>query len=131
MAAINKVLLIGNVGKEPEIKTLEGGNKYANITLATSFTYTDRNGQKREETEWHSVVTYGKLSDVVEKFVRKGSLLFIDGRLHTRSWDENGKTRYRTEVIANGIQMLNRVDAPVQQSQPQTQQPEEFDDIPF
>ena len=131
MAAINKVLLIGNVGKDPEIKTLEGGNKYANITLATSFTYTDRNGQKREETEWHSVVTYGKLSDVVEKFVRKGSLLFIDGRLHTRSWDENGKTRYRTEVIANGIQMLNRVDAPVQQSQPQTQQPEEFDDIPF
>ena len=131
MAAINKVLLIGNVGKDPEIKTLEGGNKYANITLATSFTYTDRNGQKREETEWHTVVTYGKLSDVVEKFVRKGSLLFIDGRLHTRSWDDNGKTRYRTEVIANGIQMLNRVDAPVQQSQPQTQQPEEFDDIPF
>lgn len=131
MASINKVLLIGNVGKDPEIKTLEGGNKFANITLATSFTYTDRNGQKREETEWHSVVTYGKLSDVVEKFVRKGSLLFIDGRLHTRSWDENGKTRYRTEVIANGIQMLNRVDAPVQQSQPQTQQPEEFDDIPF
>ena len=131
MAAINKVLLIGNVGKEPEIKTLEGGNKFANITLATSFTYTDRNGQKREETEWHSVVTYGKLSDVVEKFVRKGSLLFIDGRLHTRSWDENGKTRYRTEVIANGIQMLNRVDAPVQQSQPQTQQPEEIDYIPF
>ena len=126
MAAINKVLLIGNVGKDPEIKTLEGGNKYANITLATSFTYKDRNGEKREETEWHTVVTYGKLSDVVEKFIRKGSLLFIDGRLHTRSWDENGKTRYRTEVIANGIQMLNRVDAPVQ-----PQQEEEIDDIPF
>lgn len=128
MAAINKVLLIGNVGKDPEIKTLEGGNKYANITLATSFTYTDRNGQKREETEWHTVVTYGKLSDVVEKFIRKGSLLFVDGRLHTRSWDENGKTRYRTEVIANGIQMLNRVDAP---GQPQQQQDEEVDDMPF
>lgn len=127
MAAINKVLLIGNVGKDPEIKTLEGGNKFANITLATSFTYTDRNGQKREETEWHSVVTYGKLSDVVEKFIRKGSLLFVDGRLHTRSWDDNGKTRYRTEVIANGIQMLNRVDLPGQQPQPQ----EVEDDIPF
>ena len=125
MAAINKVLLIGNVGKDPEIKMLEGGNKYANITLATSFTYTDRSGQKKEETEWHTVVTYGKLSDVVEKFIRKGSLLFVDGRLHTRSWDENGKTRYRTEVIANGIQMLNRVDQPV------LQQPDPDDDIPF
>ena len=126
MASLNKVMLIGNVGKDPEIKVLEGGQKYANITLATSFTYTDRSGQKKEETEWHTVVTYGKLSDVVEKFIRKGSLLFIDGRLHTRSWDENGKTRYRTEVIANGIQMLNRVDAPVQ-----PQQEEEIDDIPF
>ena len=125
MAAINKVLLIGNVGKEPEIKTLEGGNKFANITLATSFTYTDRNGQKREETEWHSVVTYGKLSDVVEKFVRKGSLLFVDGRLHTRSWESNGKTCYKTEIICNGIQMLNRIEQAVQQPQ------EEIDDIPF
>ena len=125
MASLNKVMLIGNVGKDPEIKVLEGGQKYANITLATSFTYTDRSGQKKEETEWHTVVTYGKLSDVVEKFIRKGSLLFVDGRLHTRSWDENGKTRYRTEVIANGIQMLNRVDQPVQQ------QPDPDDDIPF
>ena len=128
MASLNKVMLIGNVGKDPEIKALEGGNKIGNITLATSMVYTDRNGQKKEETEWHTVVTYGKLSDVVEKFIRKGSLLFVDGRLHTRSWDDNGKTRYKTEVIANGIQMLNKVDI---QPQPQPQTPEVEDDIPF
>lgn len=118
-------MLIGNVGKDPEIKVLEGGQKYANITLATSFTYTDRSGQKKEETEWHTVVTYGKLSDVVEKFIRKGSLLFVDGRLHTRSWESNGKTCYKTEIICNGIQMLNRIEQAVQQPQ------EEIDDIPF
>ena len=129
MASLNKVLLIGNVGKDPEIKTLEGGNKIGNITLATSFAYTDRNGQRKEETEWHTLITYGKLSDVVEKYIRKGSLLYVDGRLHTRSWeDENGKTRYRTDIIANGIQMLNRVDQPGQQ----TQKEELFeDDLPL
>lgn len=111
MASLNKTLLIGNVGKDPEIKVLDGGNKVGNITLATSFSFTDRNGQRKEETEWHTVITYGKLSDVVEKYIRKGSLLFVDGRLHTRTWeDENGKTRYRTDIIANAIQMLNRVD---------------------
>ena len=117
MASLNKVMLIGNVGKDPEIKVLEGGQKYANITLATSFTYTDRSGQKKEETEWHTVVTYGKLSDVVEKFIRKGSLLFVDGRLHTRSWESNGKTCYKTEIIANGIQMLNRIEQAGQQKE--------------
>lgn len=110
MASLNKTLLIGNVGKDPEIKTQEGGNKVGNITLATSFSYTDRNGQRKEETEWHTVITYGKLSEVVEKYIRKGSLLFVDGRLHTRTWEENGKTRYRTDIVANAIQMLNRVD---------------------
>ena len=110
MASLNKTMLIGNVGKDPEIKVLDGGNKVGNITLATSFSFTDRNGQRKEETEWHTVITYGKLSDVVEKYIRKGSLLFVDGRLHTRTWEENGKTRYRTDIIANAIQMLNRVD---------------------
>lgn len=110
MASLNKTLLIGNVGKDPEIKALDGGNKVGNITLATSFSFTDRNGQRKEETEWHTVITYGKLTDVVEKYIRKGSLLFVDGRLHTRTWEENGKTRYRTDIIANAIQMLNRVD---------------------
>ena len=124
MASLNKVLLIGNVGKDPEIKVLENGNKLANITLATSMVYTDRNGQKKEETEWHTVVTYGKLTDVVEKYIRKGSLLYIDGRLHTRSWDDNGKTRYKTEIIANGIQMLNRMDN-------RQQQIDEDDDLPL
>ena len=110
MASLNKTLLIGNVGKDPEIKVLDGGNKVGNITLATSFSFTDRNGQRKEEIEWHTVITYGKLTDVVEKYIRKGSLLFVDGRLHTRTWEENGKTRYRTDIIANAIQMLNRVD---------------------
>ena len=70
----------------------------------------DYSSQRKEETEWHTVITYGKLSEVVEKYIRKGSLLFVDGRLHTRTWEENGKTRYRTDIVANAIQMLNRVD---------------------
>ena len=100
MASLNKVTLIGNVGKDPEIKTFASGNKVANITLATSERYKDRNGEQKEETEWHSVQAFGKLADVVERFVHKGSLLYLDGKIRTRS--------YRTEILADHIQMLDR-----------------------
>ena len=108
MASLNKVLLIGNVGKDPEIKTFASGNKVANITLATSERYKDRNGEQKEETEWHSVQAFGKLADVVERFVHKGSLLYLDGKIRTRSYEADGRTMYRTEIIADHIQMLDR-----------------------
>ena len=108
MASLNKVLLIGNVGKDPEIKTFASGNKVAQITLATTERYKDRNGEQKEETEWHSVQAFGKLADVVERFVHKGSLLYLDGKIRTRSYEADGRTMYRTEILADHIQMLDR-----------------------
>ena len=108
MASLNKVLLIGNVGKDPEIKTFASGNKVAQITLATSERYKDRNGEQKEETEWHSVQAFGKLADVVERYVHKGSLLYLDGKIRTRSYEADGRTMYRTEILADHIQMLDR-----------------------
>lgn len=108
MASLNKVTLIGNVGKDPEIKTFASGNKVAQITLATSERYKDRNGEQKEDTEWHSVQAFGKLADVVERFVHKGSLLYLDGKIRTRSYEADGRTMYRTEILADHIQMLDR-----------------------
>ena len=108
MASLNRVTLIGNVGKDPEIKTFASGNKVAQITLATSERYKDRNGEQKEETEWHSVQAFGKLADVVERFVHKGSLLYLDGKIRTRSYEADGRTVYRTEILADHIQMLDR-----------------------
>ena len=108
MASLNRVLLIGNVGKDPEIKSFASGNKVAQITLATSERYKDRNGEQKEETEWHSVQAFGKLADVVERFVHKGSLLYLDGKIRTRSYEADGRTMYRTEILADHIQMLDR-----------------------
>ena len=108
MASLNKVTLIGNVGKDPEIKTFASGNKVAQITLATSERYKDRNGEQKEDTEWHSVQAFGKLADVVERFVHKGSLLYLDGKIRTRSYEADGRTIYRTEILADHIQMLDR-----------------------
>lgn len=108
MASLNKVLLIGNVGKDPEIKTFASGNKVASITLATTERYKDRNGEQKEDTEWHSVQAFGKLAEVVERFVHKGSLLYLDGKIRTRSYEADGRTMYRTEILADHIQMLDR-----------------------
>ena len=110
MASLNRVTLIGNCGSEPQIKTFASGNKVANITLATTERYKDRNGEQKEETEWHSVQAFGKLADVVERFVHKGSLLYLDGKIRTRSYEADGRTMYRTEILADHIQMLDRRD---------------------
>lgn len=108
MASLNRVTLIGNVGKDPEIKTFASGNKVASITLATTERYKDRDGNQKEETEWHSVQAFGKLADIVEKYVHKGSLLYLDGKIRTRSYEADGRTVYRTEILADHIQMLDR-----------------------
>ena len=127
MSSLNKVLLIGNVGKAPEIKGQEGANKVAIITLATSERYTDRSGEKKEETEWHTVVAYGRLADVTERFIKKGSLLFIDGKIRTRKWtDRDGGTRYSTEVLASNIQMLNKIEEAAPQMDADDDLPEFF-----
>jgi len=114
--ALNKVMLIGNVGNDPEIRYLDsnsqgpqGNAKVASFRLATTERYRDRNGETRENTEWHNIVAWRNSADLVEKFVHKGSQIFIEGRLRTRQWtDQTGGKRYTTEVQADNIQLLGR-----------------------
>ena len=109
---INKVILVGNVGQDPEVRytgDANNGAKVATIRLATTERYRDRNGNLQEHTEWHSVVVWRNTADVVEKYVRKGSQLYIEGRIRTRSWDDqSGNKRYTTEILADTLQILGR-----------------------
>lgn len=104
--SVNKVILIGNVGKDPEIRTTQDGRKFANLRIATSENWRDKNsGERKERTEWHSVVVFNdNLAKVVEQYVRKGSKLYIEGQLQTRKWqDQSGADRYSTEVVLQGF----------------------------
>jgi single-strand DNA-binding protein len=105
----NKVQLIGHVGQEPEIKTFDGGRKLANITIATNDFYTNEKGEKVEQTEWHRVTAWGKLADIIEKYVDKGKEIAVEGKLTHRSYDDkDGNKRYITEVVANDILLLSK-----------------------
>ena len=110
--SLNKVMLIGNVGRDPEVRYLDGnsGNaKVATFTLATTERYRDRNGETRENTEWHNIVAWRGNADVAERFIKKGTQLYIEGRIRTRSWDDqSGNKRYTTEIIADNLQLLGK-----------------------
>ena len=110
--SLNKAMLIGNVGRDPEVRYLDGnsGNaKVATFTLATTERYRDRNGETRENTEWHNIVAWRGNADVAERFVRKGTQLYIEGRIRTRSWDDQtGNKRYTTEIIVDNLQLLGK-----------------------
>ncbi len=108
MAGVNKVILVGRLGKEPEVRHLESGVGVANFSMATSETYKDRNsGERKEITDWHNIVLWRGLADVAEKYLHKGDLIYIEGRLKTRSWqDKDGNTRYTTEVVGDNMTML-------------------------
>lgn len=102
-------MLIGNVGKDPEIRHLENGVAVATLTLATSERYKDRNGELKEQTEWHNIVLWRNLADVAERFVKKGSQIYVEGKIRSRSWeDQSGQKRYITEVVADTMQLLGR-----------------------
>jgi single-strand DNA-binding protein len=105
--AVNKVILVGNVGKDPEIRHLDSGVAVANFPLATSESYLAKNGDKVESTEWHNIVVWRGLADVAEKYVTKGRQLYIEGKIKTRSWDDkDGNKRYTTEIVADVLQLL-------------------------
>lgn len=105
--AINKVILIGNLGKDPEIRHSPTGQAVCNLSIATSESWTDKNGQKQEKTEWHRVVVFSKLAELCGQYLTKGRQAYIEGKLQTRSWqDKDGQTRYTTEVVAQSIQFL-------------------------
>ena len=110
MSGVNKVILIGRVGNEPDIKVI-GEKKVANFSFATSETYKDKNsGDKIENTEWHNIVIWGGLADVVESYVHKGDQLYLEGKLMTRKWEKEGITYSRTEIVCNQMQMLGGKD---------------------
>ena len=107
MASVNKVILIGNLGKDPETRYMSNGEAVTNITLATTDTWKDRNGEKQEKTEWHRVTFYRKLAEIAGEYLKKGRPVYVEGRLETRKWtDKSGADRYTTEIIANEMKML-------------------------
>ena len=143
---VNKVILVGNLGQDPEVKYMPSGGAVANITIATSESWIDKNSsEKKEKTEWHRVVIFGKLAEVAGEYLRKGSQVYIEGQLQTRKWqDQNGQDRYTTEVVVQGfngvMQMLGGKSQGGQPKQPAPNQaapqydepPMSFDDnIPF
>ena len=107
MAGLNKVMLIGNLGRDPEIRYTQSGTAVVNFTIATSEQWNDRNsGERQERTEWHRIVVFGKQAEVCEKYLSKGSSIYIEGRLQTRSWEKDGQTHYTTEIVATNFQFL-------------------------
>lgn len=107
MSGVNKVILIGRLGKDPEVRSLESGVMVANFTLATSEVYRDRtSGERKETTEWHNIVMWRNLAEIAQKYLHKGDMVYIEGKLRTRTWEKDGVTRYTTEVVADNMTML-------------------------
>lgn len=107
MSGVNKVILIGRLGKDPEVRNLENGVTVANFSMATTETYKDRTtGERKEITEWHNIVLWRGLADVAAKYLHKGDLVYIEGKLRTRSWEKDGVTRYTTEIVGDNMNML-------------------------
>lgn len=107
--SVNKVILLGNVGKDPEVKFLPSGSAVANFSIATTERYKDKGGEWQDKTEWHNLAAYGKIAEIIRDYVKKGSKLYVEGRLTTRSWDdkESGKKVYRTEIIVGDLSLLS------------------------
>ena len=107
MSGINKVILVGRLGADPEVKTIAQGSTVASLNLATSENWTDKNGQRQEKTEWHRIVVWGKLAEICGKHLTKGRQVYVEGRLQTRQWDDKqGQKRYTTEIVATTVQFL-------------------------
>ena len=144
MAGVNRVILVGHLGKDPEIRTFENSydpnkpNKIAKFSLATTETYKNKDGQKTDVTEWHNIVVRRGLAEVAEKYLRKGQLVYIEGKIKTRSYDKDGQTRYITEIEAENMTMLggkkDASDAPTENAHETTEAPvipPTDDDLPF
>ena len=107
MAGVNKVILVGNLGKDPEIRHLDNGIAVANFSLATTESYTNKQGERVNQTEWHNIVLWRGLADVAEKYLKKGNSIYLEGKINTKKWeDKEGVTRYSTDIIADKMTML-------------------------
>ena len=113
---VNKVILVGSVGKDPESKVMPNGNAVVNFSLATSESWKDKSGQQQESVEWHRCVCFGKLAEIIAQYVKKGSKLYLEGSLKTRSWEKDGVKQYATEIVISEMQMLDG--KPAESSQP-------------
>ena len=142
MAGVNKVILVGNLGKDPEVRHLENGTAVANFPIATSESYKDKEGNRVDQTEWHNVVVWRKLAEIAESYLKKGSQIYLEGKLRTRSWeDQQGNKKYTTEAVADTFTMLGKKEGvqnsqnpftPANNSTPSNQNKiEEEDDLPF
>ena len=107
MASVNKVILVGNLGRDPETRYMPDGGAITNISIATTATWKDKSGEKQEQTEWHRVAFFGKLAEIAGEYLKKGSQVYVEGKLRTRKWqDKDGVDKYTTEVLADSMQML-------------------------
>lgn len=132
MAGVNKVILVGNLGKDPEVRHLEGGTAVANFTLATSEAYKDKSGQRIEQTEWHNIVVWRTLAEVAEKYLKKGSTIYLEGKIRTRSWEDKDKVkRYTTEIVADTFTMLGKKENSSNSSDDIPTVSKTGDDLPF
>lgn len=112
MAGVNKVIIVGNLGKDPELRHTPQGNAVANFPIATSESWNDKDGSKQERTEWHRIVVWGKLAELCSKYLSKGRKAYVEGRLQTRAWDDkDGQKRYTTEIVATTVQFLDSAGA--------------------
>ncbi|MCF8367568.1 MAG: single-stranded DNA-binding protein [Bacteroidales bacterium] len=141
MAGINRVILVGNLGRDPEVMTFDNGVKKASFSLATTESYKNKEGQRVEQTEWHNIVLWRGLADVAERFLKKGNQIYLEGKIKTRSYEQDGQKKYVTEIFVDNMTMLGKREAgsteEYQKSQQQTQKVEEpeieapEDDLPF
>ena len=110
MASVNKVILVGNLGRDPEVRYMPNGEAVCNFSIATTDSWKDKSGAKQEKTEWHNIVMYRKLAEIAGEYLKKGRPVYVEGRLQTRKWEKDGVTRYTTEIIADQMQMLGGKD---------------------
>ncbi|MEC9303443.1 MAG: single-stranded DNA-binding protein [Bacteroidota bacterium] len=136
MSGVNKVILLGNLGKDPEVRYLDNGVAVANFSLATTENYKNKQGERVSQTEWHNVVFWRGLAEVAEKYLKKGDSIYLEGKIRTRKWeDKEGNTRYSTEVLADNMTMLGKKNSQVSDSQELTSNEKSVsndeDDLPF
>ena len=144
MSGVNKVILIGRLGKDPEVRAFENNVKKATFTLATSEIRKDKEGNKIETTEWHNIICWRNLAEIAEQFLGKGKLIYLEGKIHTRSWEDNGTKKYITEIEATTFTMLGskeeskptemqvpNLQPPATENVPEAAEPDFSDDLPF
>lgn len=135
MSSVNKAIIVGNLGDDPEIRYSTNGDAIANLSVATSESWKDKNGEKQERTEWHRISAFGKLAEIIGEYLSKGSKVYIEGKIQTRKWqDKDGVDRYTTEIIAKEMVMLGgtkdkTTSKPINKPKPQEQKGGEFDDL--